>query len=173
MGGVRIRWRQAAKLGLAGVGLLAALQLAPALLRAPEPPPLGADVGLPRPAQSRGSFVAPRATKEPRDPKRAADQPSRGSFVAPRATKEPRAREPLPPGVISSVPHPHRRAHPRRRAKPTRQPAATPPAPIEAAPPPLQTAPAPLEYAPAPAVEPAPSPAPPAPGDGSEEFAPH
>ena len=48
MGAVRIRWRSAARVLAVAGGCLLALRVLPGLLEAPEPPPLGDDVGLPR-----------------------------------------------------------------------------------------------------------------------------
>src|SRR5690349_7204693 len=45
---VRVRWSQAGLAILGVAGLLLALQVAPSLLKPPKPPPLPADVGLPR-----------------------------------------------------------------------------------------------------------------------------
>ena len=48
VGTVRIHWQTVGKLAAAAAVALLGLQLLPGLLRAPEPPPLDADVGLPR-----------------------------------------------------------------------------------------------------------------------------
>src|SRR3954451_10335951 len=45
---VRVRWTSAAKAAAIAVAALVALQALPALLKPPEPPPLAADVGLPK-----------------------------------------------------------------------------------------------------------------------------
>ena len=55
MAGVRIRWRGVARVAAVVLVALIALRLLPGLLRAPEPPPLGADVGLPRATPVRAS----------------------------------------------------------------------------------------------------------------------
>jgi hypothetical protein len=44
MAGVRIRWRGVARAAAVVVVVLLGARLVPELLRAPEPPPLGADV---------------------------------------------------------------------------------------------------------------------------------
>jgi hypothetical protein len=48
MGAVRVRWSTLAKWVGAGLAALLAAQALPPLLRPPAPPPLAADVGLPR-----------------------------------------------------------------------------------------------------------------------------
>src|SRR5882724_1839293 len=48
MGRVRIRWRGVARAAAIVLVGLIALRLLPGFLRAPEPPPLAADVGLPK-----------------------------------------------------------------------------------------------------------------------------
>ena len=45
---MRVRWSAAGKATLVAVVALLALRLLPPLLKPPEPPPLAADVGLPR-----------------------------------------------------------------------------------------------------------------------------
>src|SRR5262249_13584691 len=134
-------------------------------------PPVAADVGLlglrdgarVRGEGRHGAFVPHSGTFAPEDS---------STSTHPSRRKAPRG--PLPPGVISSVPHRHnRRAREfssqsdgnsrRRRHAPTAPP---PPPPLDPSPPPpaLPAAPEPTPAPPAP---------PPPPGDGSEEFAPH
>jgi hypothetical protein len=163
MGGVRIRWRALAKLAALVVGAVAALQVLPALLKAPAPPPLARDVGLPRvkpaPVQTRGSFPTHEVDKEPRD-------------------SQARHRAALPPDVISSLPRRHHAPKPKtKRSQRSKAPKTLlVPKPVTAPPPPIESAPpAPVEPPPPPApAPPTPLPQPPPPpADGSEEFAPH
>src|SRR4051794_6230582 len=58
MGNLRVRWPAVARRLGAGLAVLLALQTLPSLLRPPSPPPLAADVGLPRP-RSKIVHVAP------------------------------------------------------------------------------------------------------------------
>jgi len=134
---------------LAGAGALAlfALQALPHLLRPPEPPPLAADVGLPRvisAAEPSGSG------------------PHRPPLPEPRIKRSP-VRSGVGPAevVIASEPRPKRHRRPRAVAVPA------PPAPPVAA-----TAEPPPAPTPVPPPPPAPGPSAP-PSDGSEEFAPH
>jgi hypothetical protein len=149
MAGVRIRWRGVARVAaIVAVGLIA-LRLLPGLLRAPEPPPLGADVGLPQ--------VEPvRAEAEPRTPIRHRRKPRPG----PKLEVVP--DQPASKAKIGTKPKRRRPPHRHHDKKPEPAPPAVP----EYVPPPAP------EPAPAPLPEPAPAP-PSAPGDGSEEFAPH
>jgi outer membrane biosynthesis protein TonB len=131
---------------IVAVGLIA-VRLVPGLLRAPEPPPLGADIGLPKakPATAAIGMADRHRPKHRHRGKRAHPSPPHD---------EPTADAKLPP-----VP------------KPAPKPA---PEPVESAPPPAPEyvpPPAP-EPAPTPVPEPAPAPSS-TPGDGSEEFAPH
>jgi hypothetical protein len=162
MAGVRIRWRGVARAAAIVVVGLIALRLLPGLLRAPEPPPLGADVGLPQAKPVRAA--AKREPKPPRQrPKRHRQKPK------PRQKVRVVPDRPASKAVIGT--------EPKRRRPPNRHHGKTPrprPAPVESAPPavPEYVPPPPPEPTPAPVPEPAPTP-PPAPGDGSEEFAPH
>jgi hypothetical protein len=136
MAGVRIRWRGVARVAAIVLVAVIALRLLPGLLRAPEPPPLAGDVGLPKAAHP---------------PAPVPDPPTHRKQVTNR--HKPRVEKP----------HKHvtKRKH---KADP-------PPEKIVESPPPP-----PPEYAPPAAAEPVaePTPAPPsAPGDGSQEFAPH
>jgi hypothetical protein len=146
MKGVRIRWRGVTRVAAAAfVGLLV-LHLLPGLLRAPEPPPLGADVGLPK-AEPIPKPVR-KVTKVPPKTKVLPDKP---------ASK----------AVIGT--HTHRRPHRRpQRKKPPPPPAVE----TSSEPVPEYTAPAPPEPLPEPLAEAPPAP-PSTPGDGSQEFAPH
>ena len=143
MARVRIRWKALGKgVALAALGLLG-LQLLPSLLKPPEPPPLAADVGLPRIAIERQPVAAAPELNEARARPRKNRQPQRRP--EPRTNREPR---PITPSPASPSP---------------------PPAPPQSAPI-LEQSPAP---APEPAPVSAPPPAPePAPTDGSLEFAP-
>ncbi len=132
---------------------LAALQILPGLLKTPEPPPLAADIGLPR-----VKVVAPIA--EHGGP---AEAPSRGREAIRAATRNPERRGRLAGAAIIAA-TPARREVTRRASKPAA--AAVPPTPAQpAAASPPQAPIAPAESQPAPAPEP--------PNDGSVEFAPH
>ncbi|HEX4304609.1 MAG TPA: hypothetical protein VHZ54_01100 [Solirubrobacterales bacterium] len=164
---MRIRWRGVARVAaIVAVGLIA-LSFVPSLLRGPEPPPLGRDVGLPsaKPAASRSVHVmhepSPRRRGKPRHRKK--------SRVHHRAVPD----APAAAARIGTRTH-RRREH--RSAPPKSSPDLTEPAPepVEPAPP------AAPEYVPPAAPEPAPTPVPEppseprsVPGDGSQEFAPH
>jgi hypothetical protein len=131
----------------AAVGLIV-ISLLPGLLRAPEPPPLGADVGLPK-----ATPTAP--APHPRPPQRrrrkvVADAPASTAVIGTR-TRHPRRHRPPSPTV-------RKPAARRREPSPETVPEYAPP-------------PAP-EPAPEPVYEPPPSP-PTTPDDGSQEFAPH
>jgi hypothetical protein len=150
------------------VGLLV-LRLLPGFLRAPEPPPLAADVGLPRAKPvtevPRGEAAKPvtdvsgrraagRAAARPRKHRRR----SRQQKSRPRQVSD----APASRAVIGSK----RKHRVRQVAKPPSRPEPKP----ESTPPPVP------EYVPPAVAEsvPEPSPAPPStPGDGSQEFAPH
>jgi hypothetical protein len=153
MAGVRIRWRGVARVAAIVVVGLIALRLLPGLLRAPEPPPLGADVGLP---QAKPVRVV--AKREPRQRPKRHRRKSKPRPTKPRPKVRVVPDRPAAKAVIGA-----RKRH--------RRP---PPPPAESAPPavPEYVPPPPPEPPPAPVPEPAPTP-PPAPGDGSEEFAPH
>lgn len=118
------------KLVAIAVAGLALLQVLPGLLRAPEPPPLAADVGLPR------VKVAPAAKPTP-----------------PHRHRRKRLLPALAPGVISSAPRRQRVARPPRTPPPP-VPAEPPPAPPPEAPPPPPSEPLPppndgsVEFAP-------------------------
>jgi hypothetical protein len=163
MAGVRIRWRGVARVAAIVVVGLVVLRLLPGLLRAPEPPPLAADVGLPKavepePVEVEPTPVEPAAKRRPRRHRERPHQKARPR-VAPDA--------PASTAVIGTH-HRHRKAQKSTRPRPHQGIALESPAPpapeYVAEPPPEPT----LE--PPPAVVPAP---PPPPGDGSEEFAPH
>jgi hypothetical protein len=163
MGAVRIRWRGVARVAAIVLFGLVAVRLLPGLLRAPEPPPLAADVGLPKvaPVVAPVADAAPHTRTRPRRPRR---KPH------PRPVRD----APAASAVIGSHRKPrierHREHLKRRSHKPlpaaAKAPESPPPPPHEYAPPP---APAPI---PEPLPEPEPAPAP-TPDDGSEEFAPH
>jgi hypothetical protein len=172
MAGVRIRWSGVARVAAVVVVGLIALRLLPGLLRAPEPPPLAADVGLPKaePVKSepvRAIMPAPTERRR-RKPKPRREVP---------ALADPKVRiaadEPASTARIGTGERRHRRPHrqaPAHHAKAVRvsrerveSTAATVPEYVPPAPP-----------EPAPEVLPAPPPRTDStPGDGSEEFAPH
>jgi hypothetical protein len=130
-------------LGALGAGALA-LHALPILLRPPDPPPLGADVGLPR------------LTTQPH-------RPHPGT---------PSEFDPTGVGSNSEATHPS--AHPRRRVHAPPSVPAPPPVPHASGTPQPVAAPPPAPAPPPVAATPPPAPAPPSSADdGSEEFAPH
>jgi hypothetical protein len=193
MAGVRIRWRGVARVAAIVLVALLAVRLLPGFLRAPEPPPLAANVGLPRaePVEAPGGGAARPGSKTLR----------RGA--APPVTDVPRRR----PSPAATHPRKHRRRpRPRRsRPRPVRdapaseatigsrrkhrikqegrphagrdkvsEPGSSPEEVTEPAPPPAPEYVPPAIPEPVPAPLPEPSPEPPStPGDGSQEFAPH
>jgi hypothetical protein len=180
MAGVRIRWRGVARVAAILVVGLIAVRLLPGFLRAPEPPPLAADVGLPKATPvtevPRGGKGKP-ATVVPTH--RAADRsaPARRKHrrrSRPRKSSTRSARDmPASTAVIASK-HQRARRHHHRHAGRRESTAERPPPSAESIPPPV------AEYVPAVTPEPileAPPEPPPTPsstpGDGSEEFAPH
>ena len=100
--GVRIRWRGVARVAAIVVVALLALRLLPGLLRAPEPPPLGADVGLPKAKPAR---VVSRAKTVPR-PRRPPIHPGRsgrdGKDRDPNSTSS-RSRDPPKPSRTEAL----------------------------------------------------------------------
>src|SRR3954465_3500688 len=100
MRGARGRWAGQAKVAGIAAALLLSLQALPALLRPPQPPPLGADVGLPQ--------VVP-APEEPPPPEPRFEEHRRR---AKGATGSPTA------AVISSRPRPKHRHRRRPLSKP-------------------------------------------------------
>jgi hypothetical protein len=181
MASVRIRWRGVARAAAIVVVALIALRVVPSLLRAPEPPPLGRDVGLPR-AKVAPVEPAREATKPPAKRHRAKrrKEPSapakRKRKSRRRATTRAIPDAPAATAVIGT--RRHRRVHRHRnrsrkpdRPKPTPEPDEStvsavpeyvPPPPSETSPPSAPELPA--MRPPAPATTP---------GDGSQEFAPH
>ncbi len=152
MRGVRIHWKGVAKASAAILVGLIALQLAPRLLATPDPPPLPADVGLPRVQRGGGAAAEPVVL-----PERAAKAISRSETDALR-----------PKGTTRS-----RRRRARVVARPQRpepSAAATPAETVPATALRPEPAPAPAAAA-VPAAPPEPAPSAPV-GDGSEEFAP-
>ena len=146
---VRIRWRGVARAAaIVGVGLIG-LRLVPGLLRAPEPPPLGADVGLPKAGPAASTPVRVVRKKPPSvRRRRVPDAAAATATIGTRSRHRPERR---------------RRAHRRARVEPVEPP--PPPTPEYVPPPAPEPSPEPL---------PAPSRVPEStPGDGSEEFAPH
>jgi DNA polymerase III subunit gamma/tau len=178
MAGVRIRWRGVARAAAIVVVGLIALRLLPGLLHAPEPPPLGADVGLPR--AKPAPVVDDRAPQPPRE------RPRREKPTAHRRKARAWRKVPVVPdqpaskAVIGTAPkhrHASRSRHrPSHRHAPRHHVTAVPPSPttVESSPPtvPEYVPPPPAEPTPTPLPEAAPTPSP-TPGDGSEEFAPH
>lgn len=169
MRGVRIQWRAAGKGGAAILVAVLALVTGPKLLEAPAPPPLAADVGLPRrrPAATlpiapvAGPAVGPgRAVTVGGVRRRSAAAARGGERRNGRPTSRPRkmaGRRPRPTGAAQA------------------QPAPLPPPPVE-----IEAAPEPAPAATSPAtVAPQPRRGPPEPAasarydDGSVEFAPH
>ncbi|MBS1845057.1 MAG: hypothetical protein JST53_11625 [Actinobacteria bacterium] len=173
---MRIRWRGVARVAAIAVVGLVALRLVPALLHAPEPPPIPANVGLPR---------AKPAAREPEPPLRVPKPPVRPKPTKPH--RHPVPDEPAARAKIGTRTRQHRRHRTRDRSEPrtARHHRLTPPKPVDSSPNPVEPAPPPApEYVPPPAAEPEPEAvptplpeAPPAPrsvpGDGSQEFAPH
>ena len=158
VGRVRIRWRASAKVAAVARRRPARrCRLLPALLKPPEPPPLDADVGLPRVARRAG---ARRRRRQPRgEPPPIASSPPPRPSLADVAT--PRAASGSPMTAPTRGAHRSRADRARRRVQPApRRP--PPPAPVP--PPPHRRR--------HPCLRQLPSPLPP-PGDGSEEFAPH
>lgn len=153
MGGIRIRWRGVARAAAIVLVALIAVRLLPGFLRAPEPPPLGADVGLPKAA-----------------PVTDVARPRGGAAKRPRRHRSHKShRRSVPDALASTAVIGSKRRH-RVAPKPRPDPEKV----VESAPSP------PPEYVPPPAPEPVPEPLPeppPAPrstpDDGSEEFAPH
>ena len=180
---MRIRWRRVARVAAIIVVGLIALRVVPGLLRAPEPPPLGADVGLPK-AKTAPAEPVRAVTKEPAR--------RRGKAAPSRDVRKSRRKQPAP--VVTDAPAatavigsrqrnrdrrprgrpPHRRRRGDSAPAPPESPAEAASAPVESSPPPApEYVPPPVaEPSPAPVPEPAPEP-PSTPGDGSEEFAPH
>jgi len=156
MGAVRIRWRALAKVAMIAVGVVVALQALPGLLQPPAPPPLAKDVGL------RGIVVE-------RNPSKRVEFLSHTESKSPRRERE--LSSPLPPGVISSVPHRHAKPTSRRKRPKERASSPSPEPSAAESPPPAATPPTPIEPSPSPPPPPPAGPDPPA--DGSEEFAPH
>ncbi len=149
MRGVRIRWRGLAKVAAAACVGLIVINLLPGMLRAPEPPPLGADVGLPKPvavekpaSRRRKPKRSPRSSPVPDEPASIAKIGTRTRHVRRHPAPSPAVRKPAA-----------RRREPRPETAPeyVQPPAPEPPA--------------------EPVYEPPPA-APPTPGDGSQEFAP-
>jgi hypothetical protein len=161
---VRIRWRGVARVAAIVLVALIGVRLLPGLLRAPVPPPLGRDVGLPKakPVAASRPVVREsiRAVPEPAGPKTVRRRRSKIVPDAPAATAKLGTR-------TRHRRHPHPPPSPDR---PTPEPRSEP---VETTPPPAP------EYVPAPAPEatseplPEPPPTPRStPGDGGQEFAP-
>ncbi len=172
MASVRIRWGGVARVAAIVVVGLLALRLLPGLLRAPEPPPLAADVGLPQ-AKPVRTVAEPQRRRPPRKRKPHLRKHHRRVHPKPKARPEPIPDGPASTTVIGSrherrIKRAAERESPETHPKPTTEPVP------ESAPPQVP------EYVPVPPPEPVaeplpdPAPAPSStPGDGSEEFAPH
>ena len=104
--GVRVHWRGTAKVVLVLVGGVAALQIVPSLLKAPEAPPLAPDVGLPRIEVRTGAEPAPVTRKRPKPLQRHPRPPHhrpKPKPAPPAATAAPPpAPEPPPPAPAPS-----------------------------------------------------------------------
>ncbi|MGN6216725.1 MAG: hypothetical protein ACTHN7_07190 [Solirubrobacterales bacterium] len=95
MRGVRVRWARAGKAAAIAIAGLVALQALPGLLKPPAPPPLEADVGLPR--------VVP---KEPAPVRRRRGRQAVGPAIVVAKPAAP-AHPPKPPSPSSpSTPEP-------------------------------------------------------------------
>jgi hypothetical protein len=92
MRGVRIRWRGLARVAAAAVVVLVALNVLPTLLRAPEPPPLGADVGLPRAEPTKPA-------RKPAKPEILPDKPASVARIGSQTKRPRRRRKPPPPAA--------------------------------------------------------------------------
>jgi hypothetical protein len=103
MAGVRIRWRGVARVAAIVLVALVALRLLPGLLRAPEPPPLAGDVGLPK-AAHRAAAVPDAPTHRRQVTKRR----HKPSIEKPRKhpVKRKRKPHPVPEKVVESPPPP-------------------------------------------------------------------
>src|ERR1700760_1821418 len=140
MRGVRIRWRGVARVAAIVLVAMLGVRLLPGLLRAPEPPPLGADVGLPKAKPVR---VARKPERTPHPPKSIPDAPAATAKIGTRIRHRPKPRPPKP----------------KSKPKPSPPPEPTPPPAPEYVPTPAPQA------IPQPVPEP-----PSTPGDGSQEF---
>jgi hypothetical protein len=162
VGGIRIRWGALGRFAAIAAAGLAALQILPGLLQAPQPPPLARDVGLPRVRRIRPAKAMPRPKHAARFQKH--EIHVKGTIRSVGVEKRP-TPGPAATAVIGSVPH--GRKPMRRQPKPAA--GAKPAEPIES--PPVSPAPAPA----APIEAPPPAPAAPLQpvGDGSIEFEPH
>jgi hypothetical protein len=166
---VRIRWSQAGLGLVAAAGILMALRVLPSLLTPPAPPPLPADVGLPRVEASAARDLDEAAEQSGSEhgsrPLGARDQPHFGRVVsdggdrrrAEAAEGKAAKRQAHRPGARSSAQH--KPSTPTRRQDPPANPPV--PTPVPAA------EPEPSSEASPPSVPAAP------PDDGSMEFAPH
>lgn len=161
----RIRWRNVARLA-AGAALLVVLAEAlPGLLRAPQPPPLPADVGLPA-ATAFAMRPTPAEADRPASTGRAEDKARR------RTDRHHSARHGDRRHSDARGPEPHHK--PPSTAKdgestPAPRPTSSPPAPVPTPPPSYAAAvAAPAPPAPPPAIPPAPDHANPPPEFGFE-----
>ncbi|MGH2940623.1 MAG: hypothetical protein ACRDPE_21160, partial [Solirubrobacterales bacterium] len=102
---MRIRWRGVARVAAVVVVGLVALRLVPTLLHAPEPPPLGRDVGLPK------------AEPAPRVPK-----PKAKPTVHPKPPKPPRRSVPDAPAATAKIATRTRHHRPHKHSSPPAEP---------------------------------------------------
>src|SRR5689334_2316972 len=119
---VRVRWSQAWLVLLGVIGIVLALRVAPSLLKAPEPPALPADVGLPRVKAPPVKVVEP--LPRPKPPPSSLKRRHR-----PEPKPKPRHHEPPPAPV---PPPPEAPTEPAWSVPP---PEAPPPPPVSAPPP--------------------------------------
>ena len=107
--GIRIRWKALGKgVALAVAGLLA-LQVLPALLKPPEPPPLGADVGLPRVAVEAEPAPRPTAPAGAARTQAAPAQLARSRDLTTKVSSNPKSHRHRKPHPTSQPPAPHPR----------------------------------------------------------------
>ncbi len=79
MAGMRIRWRGVARVGAIVLIAVIALRLVPGLLRTPEPPPVPADVGLPKAAAGTPPSIVPPRAEAKKRARRSVPRRRRGS----------------------------------------------------------------------------------------------
>lgn len=146
---MRVSWRHAARAAATTGALIAALAVAPSLLRTPDPPPLPDDLGLPA-ADASPYVKSPKPERREPEPQRHRETgPEKGDHEKPRPTgdRKPKNDEPA-------------------RNQPTPSPTPTP------TPAPTPTTPAPATPAPTPAYVPPPAPTPTGPPPGIRQFGP-
>jgi len=120
VGTVRIRWSGVGKIAIVAVAALLALQTLPGLLRPPQPPPLGEDVGLPQvppptepppklrfespPVEDKGTTGSARRDVISSRPRKKRPKPKVETMPAPAAPPPPVSYE--PPASPLPVPPP-------------------------------------------------------------------